>query len=104
MARSRKLNPQAVRTIFKSKDPAAAVAKQFKVSQNLVYLIRARRVHARITDRLKAPEMPRRRRGPRAANQPMKLDVNRLAAAIVRQLMRQLRDGLRRRRGTRAEA
>jgi hypothetical protein len=88
MARQKKLSPQAVRTIFKSKERAADIAKQFKVSQNLVYLIRARRIHSRVTNRLKEPERPRRGR---PSGQNARIDVKQLANAIVQQLVRRLR-------------
>ena len=59
MARPKKLSPAAVRKIFKSKEPARVIASRFKVSENLVYLIRAGRVHRAVTGQLKAPVRPR---------------------------------------------
>ena len=77
MARPKKLSPQTVRTIFKSTEPASTAAGRFKVSQNLIYLIRAGRVHRDITKRLKPPERARRQR----SAGPVNLDVKRLADA-----------------------
>lgn len=85
MAKKRKLAPAVVRTIFKSTDSAPAVARRFKVSANLVYLIRSKRIHKAVTARLKAPL---RRATARARIQ---IDIDRLADAIVKRIADRLR-------------
>jgi hypothetical protein len=52
---NRKLSAAQVRSIFKSRESSAAVARQFKISQPLVYLIRSRRIHQHLTERLQEP-------------------------------------------------
>jgi hypothetical protein len=87
MARKGKLTPAAVRAIFKSTESALVMAKRFKVSANLVYLIRARRVHKAITARLKAPLRAERKK-PMAR---MNIDIDRLADAILKRIVDRFR-------------
>jgi len=85
MSRRGKLSPAAVKNIFKSKEPARLIASRFKVSQNLIYLIRAGRIHREITSRLKAPVRPRGR------VEQIRIDVDKLADAILKRLTARLR-------------
>jgi len=89
---TRKLSPAQVRAIFTSRDSAVEVAKKFKVSQNLVYLIWSRRVHAAIT---KAIRKPRRTRTVKRMSGQVRssIDIDKLADAIVKRLIARLRRG-----------
>jgi hypothetical protein len=89
LARRRKLTPKAVRAIFKSLESAPQAARQFKVSTQLVYLIRAKRIHKAVTARLKAPM--RVARGQKIPRPAFKIDIRALADAIVESLAKRLR-------------
>jgi hypothetical protein len=93
MAGPKRLPQRVVRAIFQSREPAAATAKRYKVSPNLVYLIRGRRIHKATTMGLKSPPMARRegRRGRAAAP----IDVTRLADAISKKVVKELVNRLR---------
>jgi flagella basal body P-ring formation protein FlgA len=93
MAGPKRLSPRVVRAIFRSTEPAAATAKRYKVSPNLVYLIRGRRIHKATTIGLKSPQLTRRE-GRRQQAAP-RLDVDRLADAISKKVVRDLVDRLR---------
>ena len=85
MARARKLKPAAVRAIFKSTEPATKVGPKFGVSTNLIYLIRAGRIHKQITAKMSPPVKARGRQ--RGAAAPANLDMTALADAIIDRLL-----------------
>ena len=93
MAGAKKLSPLIVRSIFQSTESAPATAKQYKVSSNLVYLIRAGRIHKAITAGLKSPPSARRGRGKRTAMP--RFEVDRLADAIAKRVVADLASRLR---------
>src|SRR5215469_10492927 len=62
MAGPKRLSPRVVKAIFQSEESAPATAKLYKVSTNLVYLIRGRRIHKATTIGLKSPQITRRER------------------------------------------
>jgi transposase len=93
VAGPKKLSAHVVKTIFEGTESAPAAAKRFKVSPNLVYLIRARRIHKGVTEGLRAPRRPTRRRSNRQA--APKVDINRLADAVARRVVKMLTDRLR---------
>ena len=88
MARPGKLTPAAVRAIFKSTESAPKVAGRFGVSTNLVYLIRQRKIHKKVTATLASPSRAngRSRRVPSASG----VDVKSLADAIIDRLIARL--------------
>jgi hypothetical protein len=88
MAGPKRLSPRVVRSIFKSKEPAPTTAKRYKVSANLVYLIKARRIHKATTMGLKSPQMARRETRNRAAG--ASIDMGRLADAISKKVVLEL--------------
>jgi hypothetical protein len=81
--RRRKISDSQIRTIFKSPEPAKALGSRFGVSEQMVYLIRSRRVHNRITKGLK--------RGTAIRTASAKIDTVALADAIIDRLIRRLR-------------
>lgn len=83
MDRRRKISDSQIRTIFKSPEPAKALGSRFGVSEQMVYLIRSRRVHNRITKGLK--------RGMPVRAASTKIDTVALADAIIDRLIRRLR-------------
>jgi hypothetical protein len=92
--RPRRLTPAVVRAIFKSVDPVVRIAKRFKVSPNLVYLIHGRKIHQAVTEDIRAPRRTGRRRrrstlSARAAT--VRIDLDRLADRIVKRLIQRLR-------------
>ena len=89
----RGLKPAQVKAIFLSRQPTKDVAKKFRVSQNLVYLIQARRIHKDVTEGIRAPRRARRRgrAGGAARMTPLKIDMRRLADEIVKRLLKHLR-------------
>jgi transposase-like protein len=96
MARRRgrgKLNPAKVRAIFTSRDPAKEIATKYGVSHNLVYLIQARRIHKTVTENIRAPRRTRRRGRAMttARTGTVRVDLNKLANAIVKRLIMRLR-------------
>jgi hypothetical protein len=62
MAGPKNLSPSVVRKIFQSEEPGPATAKRYKVSTNLVYLIRGGRIHKEITMALGSPPVAKRER------------------------------------------
>jgi hypothetical protein len=84
------LSPRVVRSIFESTESAPAAAKRHKVSANLVYLIRRRRIHKAVTEGLRAPRRPKSTNGTRAP-----IDVYRLADAISKKVVKELVNRLR---------
>jgi hypothetical protein len=99
MAGPKKLSPSVVRKIFQSTDSAPATAKRFKVSANLVYLIKGGRIHKDVTMALGNPGMTKRDKGggrrAAGAGAGTGIDAERLADAIservVEELVRRLR-------------
>jgi len=90
--RRRKLSPAQVRAIFKSREPAVKTAAKYGVSPNLVYVIQARHIHKAITQNMKAPRRTRRRgRAGSARAGTVRVDLNKLADAIVKRLISRLR-------------
>jgi hypothetical protein len=97
MAGAKNLSPSVVRKIFQSTEPGPATAKRYKVSNNLVYLIKGGRIHKDITMALGSPEVAKRGRGKETVA-PQKgrgtvsptLDTGRLADAIAEKVMAQL--------------
>jgi hypothetical protein len=89
----RKLTPAKVHAIFKSVDPVVKIAKRFKVSPNLVYLIHGRKIHQALTQNIRAPRRTgrRRRRGVVARATTVRIDLNRLADKIIQRLIQRLR-------------
>lgn len=85
-----RLTPAQVRAIFMGSDSAEVAAKRFRVSPTLVYLIRSRRVHRTKTEGLRGPRRVRRRSS-RASTTAAQIDVDKLAEAIVKRLVRILR-------------
>ena len=83
MDRRRKISDSQIRTIFKSPEPAKALGRRFGVSEQMVYLIRSRRVHSRLTKGLK--------RGTAIRTASAKIDTVALADAIIDRLIRRLR-------------
>jgi hypothetical protein len=93
MAGPKRLSPRIVQAIFQSTKPAAATAKRYKVSPNLVYLIRGRRIHKATTIGLKSPQITRREsRKPLATP---RFDVDQIADAISKKVVRELVSRLR---------
>jgi hypothetical protein len=97
MAGPKKLSPSVVRKIFQSKETAPATAKRYKVSTNLVYLIKGGRIHKDITMALGSPQIAKRERGKGTVAPPRgrgtaspELDTDRLADAIAEKVMAQL--------------
>jgi hypothetical protein len=89
----RKLVPARVRATFKNHEPVATTATKFGVSPNLIYLVRARRIHPTTTQKMRAPRRVRHRRwmivlARRAA---VRIDLERLANRIVRNFLKRLR-------------
>jgi hypothetical protein len=100
MAGPKGLSAAHVKAIFRSKDPAPVVAKQHKVSTNLVYLIWHRKIHKAITEGIRKPIRKRRARIGRKSIQPQaRMDVKQLAERIAdmvtKRVMRGLVDRLR---------
>ena len=95
MARHKKLTARVVKAIFLAPAGAAETALKHKVSQNLVYLIRARRIHKAITEGLRSPRRATRRRRSDNAAPRLRIDMNRLADAISKRVVKQLVDRLR---------
>lgn len=93
MAGPKKLSARVVKSIFQATESAPTTARRFKVSPNLVYLIRARRIHKAVTEGLRAPR--RATRGRRQAGAGMRLDMNKLADAVAKRVLRMLADGLK---------
>jgi hypothetical protein len=93
MAGPKNLSPSVVRAIFRSKEAAPTTAKRYKVSTNLVYLIKARRIHKATTIGLSSPQLTRRERRERRA--VPRIDVKQLADAISKEVVRELVDRLR---------
>jgi hypothetical protein len=97
MAGPKKLSPSVVRKIFQSKETAPATAKRYKVSANLVYLIKGGRIHKDVTMALGSPQVAKRERGkgtvaPQKGGQTAspQFDTGRLADAIAEKVMAQL--------------
>jgi hypothetical protein len=97
MAGPKKLSPSVVRKIFQSKETAPETAKRYKVSTNLVYLIKGGRIHKDITMALGSPQIAKRERGKGTVAPPRgrgtaspELDTDRLADAIAEKVMAQL--------------
>jgi transposase len=90
--RIRKLTVAQVRSIFKSKEPAADVAKRFDVSANLIYLIWSRRVHKAATEAIRKP-IRRRARSLRKdiGGGPIRIDIDKLADALMKRFVSRLR-------------
>jgi hypothetical protein len=88
MAGPKNLSPSVVRKIFQSTESAPATARRYKVSTNLVYLIKGGRIHKDITTALGGPQGAKRGRGKGTA--AAKFDADRLADAIVKKVMAQL--------------
>jgi hypothetical protein len=90
---NRKLSAAQVRSIFKSRESAAAVARQFKISQPLVYLIRSRRIHQHLTERLQEPTRSTRGSKPKVKGNTPAFSgqaSNQLAQAIVERFFSRL--------------
>jgi hypothetical protein len=81
--RRRKISDSQIRAIFKSPETAKALGRRFGVSEQMVYLIRSRRVHDQITKGLK--------RGMPMRPVSTKIDTVALADAIIDRLLRRLR-------------
>src|ERR1700742_2330106 len=101
MARAKKLRPAAVRAIFKSTEPATKVGPKFGVSTNLVYLIRAGRIHKHVTSSLSAPVQARGRGRPPAVAGLGSLDMTKLADTIIDRLLARLSSRVGRRAASR---
>jgi flagella basal body P-ring formation protein FlgA len=93
MAGPKGLSPRIVRAIFQSTESAPVTAKRYKVSSNLVYLIRGRRIHKATTIGLKSLQITRRE----GRKQPAvpRIDVDRLADAISKKVVKELVSRLR---------
>jgi hypothetical protein len=94
MAGPKNLSPSVVRKVFQSKEPGPATAKRYKVSTNLVYLIRGGRIHKEITMALGSPPVAKRERGKGtvaaqkgSGTASPQLDTRRLADAIAEKVM-----------------
>lgn len=82
MDKRRKISDPDIRQIFKSSEPAPVLGKRFGISEQMIYLIRSGRVHARITQGIqKAPA-----RQAAASN----VDTIALADAIIDRLIARL--------------
>jgi hypothetical protein len=81
--RRRKISDSQIRAIFKSPETAKALGRRFGVSEQMVYLIRSRRVHDQITKGLK--------RGMPIRPVSARIDTVALADAIIDRLLRRLR-------------
>jgi hypothetical protein len=88
MAGPKNLSPNIVRKIFQSTESAPVTAKRYKVSTNLVYLIKGRRIHKDITMALGSPEVAKRERGKQSA--APEFDADRLADAIADKVVAQI--------------
>jgi hypothetical protein len=93
MAGPKNLSPRVVRAIFRSTESAPATAKRYKVSPNLIYLIKARRIHKATTIGLSSPQITRRESRKQRAT--ARIDVNRLADAISKKVVTELVNRLR---------
>jgi hypothetical protein len=93
MAGPKGLSPRVVRAIFRSTESAPTTAKRYKVSANLVYLIRGRRIHKGSTIGLKSPQITRRE-GRRQLAVP-RIDMDRLADVISKRVVGELVSRLR---------
>lgn len=91
---SHKLSAKQVKTIFLAREPADKVAAKFKVSPNLVYLIRARRIHKAVTQNIRKPIRKRRKLGGAASSGPrgqVRIDIDQLADTILKKFFTRLR-------------
>jgi len=97
MAGPKGLSAALVKAIFRSKDPASSLAKQHKVSVNLVYLIQQRKIHKAVTESIRKPIRKRRRAsgGVQKPNQPQaRIDVKRLAERVADMVTKRVLKGL----------
>jgi predicted DNA-binding protein (UPF0278 family) len=96
MAGPKGLSAATVKSIFRSKDPASALADRHKVSVNLVYLIQQRKIHKGITDGIRKPIRKRKSRTARQGrlqSQP-RLDVRQLAERVADIVTKRVLKGL----------
>lgn len=83
MDRRRKITNSQIRKIFRSPETAKALGRRFGISEQMIYLIRSRRVHHGITRGLK--------RGTTSRSVSPKIDTVALADAIIDRLIKRLR-------------
>jgi hypothetical protein len=96
MAGPKGLSAAHVKAIFRSKEPASSLAKQHKVSVNLVYLIQQRKIHKAVTEGIRKPIRRRRARGGvRKLRQPQaRIDVRQLAERVADMVTKRVLKGL----------
>ena len=96
MAGPKGLSAAIVKSIFRSKDPASALAERHKVSVNLVYLIQQRKIHKGITEGIRKPIRKRRPRITRRGQDQSRtrIDVRQLADRIADTVTKQVLKGL----------
>lgn len=85
MDRRRKLSDEAIRQIFKSKETSSVLGRRFRISEQMIYLIRSGRAHGRITSGLQKGIA-----GSRSMSTLTKADIAALADAIIDRLVRRL--------------
>ena len=83
MDRRRKMSDSQIRAIFKSPETAKTLGRRFGVSEQMIYLIRSRRVHRDLTKGLA--------RGRPARPASTKIDTIALADAIIDGFIKRLR-------------
>src|ERR1700728_4793385 len=97
MAGPKGLSATTVKAIFKSKEPASALAEHHKVSVNLVYLIWQRKIHKAVTEGIRKPIRKRRigQRRQRLQQIAPRIDVNRIAERVADLVLKGLVSRLR---------
>jgi hypothetical protein len=96
MAGPKGLSAATVKSIFRSKDAASALADRYKVSVNLIYLIQQRKIHKGITEGIRKPI---RKRKSRIALRRMdqshgRIDVRQLADRVADMVTKRILKGL----------
>ena len=95
MAGPKGLSAATVRAIFRSKEPASAIAAHHRVSVNLVYLIQQRKIHKAVTEGIRKPIRKRKSRVVKARLQATpRIDVNRLADRVAELVTKRVLSGL----------
>jgi hypothetical protein len=96
VAGPKRLKPETVRAIFRSKEPASQLAAQNRVSVNLVYLIQQRKIHKAVTENIRKPIRKRvtRKTGAQRQQASARIDVNRLADRVAEVVTKRVLSGL----------
>ncbi len=96
MAGPKGLSPAIVKSIFRSKDAASALADRHKVSVNLIYLIQQRRIHKGITEGIRKPIRKRKSRTARKGQDQSqtRIDVRQLVDRVADIVTKRVLKGL----------